>query len=64
MCRWEDEFHTDDYYGGNDYDCPADDPNYNGFADRSGFANRSFHTDDYWGGNDYDCPDDVPKGYR
>lgn len=38
MCRPRDKFHTDDYWGGNDYDCPADDPSYN---------NPGFHTDDY-----------------
>lgn len=58
MPIWEDEFHTDDYYGGDDYDCAADDPNY------SGFEEHGFHTDDYWGGNDYDCPDDVPERWR
>lgn len=58
MCRWKNEFHTDDYYGGDDYDCPADDPNY------SESEERGFHTDDYWGGNDYDCPDDVPSQFR
>ena len=55
MCRCRDEFHTDDYWGGDDYDCPADDPSYNEPS------SRGFHTDDCWGGNDYDCPDDVPR---